>query len=201
MADVIRVLLADGEHLIRAALAALLNLEEGIEVAAQVGSADELAPAVEGHRPDVAVIDIALPGMDVLAATRQIAGRCGIVILASLPRPGYLRGAMAAGVGGFLGKDTSAEELAAAIRKVAAGGRYLDTELAAAAMAASDSPLTEHERAALRLVRGGAALARIATELHLTEGIVRDHLRSAMAKLDAASSPEAIRNAQRLGWL
>ncbi|GAA3590741.1 response regulator transcription factor [Nonomuraea rosea] len=201
MADVVRVLLADGEHLIRAALAALLTLEEGIEVAAEVGRGDEIAPAVAGHRADVAVLDIELPGMDVLAAAQQIAQRCGIVILASLPRPGYLRRAMAAGVGGFLGKDAPAEELATAIRKVAAGGRYLDTELAAGAMAASDSPLTEHERAALRLVRGGAAVARIATELHLTEGVVRGHLGSAMSKLGAVSSPEAIRNAQRLGWL
>jgi two-component system response regulator DesR len=197
MGDVIRVLLADGERLIREALATLLDLEAGIEVAAQVGHGDEIARAIEEHGPDVAVLDIEMP-VDDLA---RIAHRCGIVILASLARPGHLRRAMAAGVGGFLGKDASAEELAAAIRKVAAGGRYLDAELAAAAMATTDSPLTERERDALRLAGGGATIPRIAIALHLTEALVRGHLSSAMSKLNAASGPEAVRNAQRLGWL
>ncbi|NUR84171.1 MAG: response regulator transcription factor [Nonomuraea sp.] len=196
-----RVLLADDEHLIRGALAALLDLEEGIEVVAQVGRGDEVLAAVTEHRPDVAVLDIEMPGMDGLTAAEQISGSCKIVILTSLGRPGYLRRAMAAGVSGFLGKDASAEELAMAIRKVQSGGRYLDAELAAAAMAAGDSPLTDRERDALRLAGDGATISRIAGELHLTEGTVRNYLSSAMTKLNAANRLEAIRTAQRMGWL
>ncbi|GAA3687954.1 response regulator transcription factor [Nonomuraea antimicrobica] len=196
-----RVLLADDEHLIRGAIAALLDLEEGIEVVAQVGRGDEVVAAVAAHRPDVAVLDIEMPGMDGLSAAEQISSQCKIVILTSLGRPGYLRRAMAAGVSGFLGKDASAEELAMAIRKVQSGGRYLDAELAAAAMAAGDSPLTERERDALRLAGDGATISRIAAELHLTEGTVRNYLSSAMTKLSAQNRLEAIRTAQRMGWL
>ncbi|MGP3929847.1 response regulator transcription factor [Nonomuraea sp. KM88] len=196
-----RVLLADDEHLVRGAIAALLDLEDGIEVVAQVGRGDEVLPAVAEHRPDVAVLDIEMPGMDGLSAAEQISSQCKIVILTSLGRPGYLRRAMAAGVSGFLGKDASAEELAMAIRKVQSGGRYLDAELAAAAMAAGDSPLTERERDALRLAGDGATISRIAGELHLTEGTVRNYLSSAMTKLNAQNRLEAIRTAQRMGWL
>ncbi|MFC5829044.1 response regulator transcription factor [Nonomuraea insulae] len=196
-----RVLLADDEHLVRGAIAALLDLEEGIEVVAQVGRGDEVVAAVAEHRPDVAVLDIEMPGMDGLSAAELISSQCKIVILTSLGRPGYLRRAMAAGVSGFLGKDASAEELAMAIRKVQAGGRYLDAELAAAAMAAGDSPLTERERDALRLAGDGATISRIAAELHLTEGTVRNYLSSAMTKLSAQNRLEAIRTAQRMGWL
>ncbi|MGA4993490.1 response regulator transcription factor [Nonomuraea bangladeshensis] len=197
----IRVLLADDEHLVRGAIAALLDLEEGIQVVAQVGRGDEVVAAVSEHRPDVAVLDIEMPGMDGLSAAEQISAHCKIVILTSLGRPGYLRRAMAAGVGGFLGKDASAEELAMAIRKVQGGGRYLDAELAAAAMAAGDSPLTDRERDALRLAGDGATISRIAGELHLTEGTVRNYLSSAMTKLNAQNRLEAIRTAQRMGWL
>lgn len=196
-----RVLLADDEHLVRGAIAALLDLEAGIEVVAQVGRGDEVLAAVVEHRPDVAVLDIEMPGMDGLSAAEQISSLCKIVILTSLGRPGYLRRAMAAGVSGFLGKDASAEELAMAIRKVQSGGRYLDAELAAAAMAAGDSPLTGRERDALRLAGDGATIARIAAELHLTEGTVRNYLSSAMTKLNAQNRLEAIRTAQRMGWL
>ncbi|MEO3869059.1 response regulator transcription factor [Nonomuraea sp. B12E4] len=196
-----RVLLADDEHLVRGAIAALLDLEEGIEVVAQVGRGDEVVAAVAEHRPDVAVLDIEMPGMDGLSAAEQISAQCKIVILTSLGRPGYLRRAMAAGVSGFLGKDASAEELAMAIRKVQGGGRYLDAELAAAAMAAGDSPLTERERDALRLAGDGATISKIAGELHLTEGTVRNYLSSAMTKLNAQNRLEAIRTAQRMGWL
>lgn len=196
-----RVLLADDEHLIRGAIAALLDLEEGIEVVAQVGRGDEILAAVAEHRPDVAVLDIEMPGMDGLSAAEQISSLCKIVILTSLGRPGYLRRAMAAGVSGFLGKDASAEELAMAIHKVQSGGRYLDAELAAAAMAAGDSPLTDRERDALRLAGDGHTISRIAAELHLTEGTVRNYLSSAMTKLNAQNRLEAIRTAQRMGWL
>ncbi|MQA05596.1 MAG: response regulator [Streptosporangiales bacterium] len=197
----IRVLLADDEHLIRSALATLLGLEDGIEVVAQVGRGDQVVDAVSAHRPDVAILDIEMPGIDGLTAAEQVARTCSVVILTSLGRPGYLRRAMAAGVSGFLGKDASADELATAVRKVHAGGRYLDTELAAAAMAAGDTPLTDRETDALRLAAAGASVAKIAAELHLTEGTVRNYLSSAMTKLGAENRLEAINNAQRMGWL
>ncbi|MFI6482005.1 DNA-binding response regulator [Nonomuraea sp. NPDC050663] len=197
----IRVLLADDEHLIRGAIAALLDLEDGIKVVAQVGRGDEVVAAVAEHTPDVAVLDIEMPGMDGLTAAERISGQAKIVILTSLGRPGYLRRAMAAGVSGFLGKDASAEELAMAIRKVHGGGRYLDADLAAAAMTAGDSPLTDRETDALRMAGDGAAIAKIAAELHLTEGTVRNYLSSAMTKLNAQNRLEAIRTAQRMGWL
>lgn len=197
----IRVLLADDEHLVRGALAALLRLDGDVEVVAELARGDEVPAAVEEQRPDVAVLDIEMPGLDGLTVAERLGGRCAVVILTSLGRPGYLRRAMAAGVRGFLGKDASAEELAAAIRKVHAGGRYLDAELAAAAMAAGDSPLTDREREALRLADTGAAVARIAAELHLTEGTVRNYLSNAISKLGADNRVEAIRTAQRMGWL
>ncbi|WP_433335135.1 response regulator transcription factor [Spirillospora sp. CA-294931] len=197
----IRVLLADDEHLVRGALSALLDLEDDLEVVAQIGRGDEVVEAVERHRPDVAVLDIDMPGLDGLGVAERLGGRCAIVILTSLGRPGYLRRAMAAGAGGFLGKDASADELAVAIRKVHAGGRHVDAELALAAIAAGDNPLTARERDALRLADGGAGVAEIAAELHLSEGTVRNYLSNAMTKLDAANRLEAIRTAQRMGWL
>ena len=196
-----RVLLADDEHLIRGAIAALLDLEDGIEVVAQVGRGDEVVGAVAEHRPDVAVLDIEMPGMDGLSAAEQISSQCKIVILTSLGRPGYLRRAMAAGVSGFLGKDASAEELAMAIRKVQSGGRYLDAELAAAAMAAGDSPLTEREREVLAAAASGATAPDIAARLFLSEGTVRNHLSAAIGKLGAANRIEAARLAEDRGWL
>ncbi|MFI0449458.1 response regulator [Actinomadura sp. 6N118] len=197
----IRVLLAEDEHLVREALAALLDLEDDIEVVAQVGSGDQVVAAVAEHRPDVAVLDIEMPGLDGLTVAERVAGQCRVVILTSLGRPGYLRRAMAAGAGGFLGKASSASELATAIRKVDAGGRHLDAELAAEAMAAGDSPLTDRERDVLRLAADGASLGRIAAELHLAEGTVRNYLSSAMTKLGGQNRLEAILAAQRMGWL
>lgn len=197
----IRVLLADDEHLIRGALAALLDLEDGLSVVAEIGRGDEVAGAIAEHRPDVAVLDIEMPGVDGLTAAEQVASSCGVVILTSMARPGYLRRAMTAGVRGFLGKDASADELATAIRKVHEGGRYLDAELAAAAMSAGESPLTAREADALRLAADGASIAGIAAELHLTEGTVRNYVSNAITKLGADTRLEAIRTAQRMGWL
>ncbi|MEV4111238.1 response regulator transcription factor [Nonomuraea sp. NPDC049695] len=197
----IRVLLAIDEQQTRRVLAALLSLEEGIQVIAEIGHGDDVVDAVRRYRPDVAVIDAEPPGSDGLTAAVLIGGRCAIVVLTSFGRPGYLRRAMAAGVGGFLGKDASADELAAAIRKVAAGGRYLDTELAAASMTTADSPLSEHERDALRLAGGGATITKIAVELHVSETMARGLVSSAMTKLNAEGHHEAVHTARRQGWL
>ncbi|REE99641.1 response regulator transcription factor [Thermomonospora umbrina] len=200
----IRVLLADDEHLIRGAVAALLGLQPDLEVVAEVGRGDEVLDAVRAHDPDVAVLDIDMPGADGLTVAehlRAAGARCAVCILTSLGRPGYLRRAMAAGVRGFIAKDAPAEELAAAVRKVHSGGRYLDAELAATAMAAGDNPLTEREREILRLVGRGVEAGRIAESLHLSEGTVRNYLSSAMTKLGAANRLGAVRAADDMGWI
>lgn len=200
----IRILLADDEHLIRGAVAALLGLQPDLEVVAEVGRGDEVVDAVARHDPDVAVLDINMPGadgLDVAERLRANGARCAVCILTSLGRPGYLRRAMTAGARGFIAKDAPAEELAAAVRKVHAGGRYLDAELAATAMAAGDNPLTEREREILRLVGRGAETAGIAAVLHLSEGTVRNYLSSAMTKLGESNRPGAVHAAEEMGWL
>ncbi|MDL4820015.1 response regulator transcription factor [Actinomadura opuntiae] len=200
----IRILLADDEHLIRGAVAALLGLEPDLDVVAEVARGDEVAPAVAAHDPDVAVLDIDMPGGDGLTVAEELnsAGvRCSVCILTSFGRPGYLRRAMAAGVRGFVAKDAPTQELAAAIRKVHEGGRYLDAELAATAMAAGDNPLTEREREILRLTGAGTETARIAALLHLSEGTVRNYLSTAMSKLGEGSRFAAVRAAQEMGWI
>jgi two-component system, NarL family, response regulator DesR len=197
---VIRILLADDEHLVRRAIATLLGLEPDIEVVAEVARGDLVAAAVLEHRPDVVVLDIEMPGMDGLSVAETLPGHA-VLMLTSFGRPGYLRRALAAGVRGFIPKDASADELAAAIRKVHAGGRYLDPEMAASAMMAGESPLTERERGSLELAAQGASVAEIAAALHLTQGTVRNYLSSAITKLGATNRITAIRLAQQKGWL
>ncbi|MEU4538369.1 response regulator transcription factor [Streptosporangium sp. NPDC023825] len=196
----IRVLLADDEHLIRKAIATLLDLEPDVEVVAEVARGDLVAAAVLEHRPDVVVLDIEMPGMDGLSVAETLPGHA-VLILTSFGRPGHLRRALAAGVRGFIPKDASADELATAIRKVHAGGRYLDPEMAASAMMAGENPLTERERGALELAAQGASVAEIAAALHLTQGTVRNYLSSAITKLGATNRITAIRSAQQKGWL
>ncbi|GAA4193860.1 response regulator transcription factor [Streptosporangium oxazolinicum] len=196
----IRVLLADDEHLVRKAIATLLGLEADIEVVAEVARGDLVTAAVLEHRPDVVVLDIEMPGMDGLSVAETLPGHA-VLMLTSFGRPGYLRRALAAGVRGFVPKDASADELATAIRKVHAGGRYLDPEMAASAMMAGESPLTERERDSLELAARGASVAEIAAALHLTQGTVRNYLSSAIAKLGATNRITAIRSAQQKGWL
>ncbi|GAA2169562.1 response regulator transcription factor [Actinomadura napierensis] len=200
----IRILLADDEHLIRGAVAALLGLEADLDVVVEVGRGDEVAPAVAEHDPDVAVLDIEMPGGDGLTVAEELdaaGARCAVCIVTTFGRPGYLRRAMAAGVRGFVAKDAPTHELAAAIRKVHEGGRYLDAELAATAMAAGDNPLTEREREILRLTGAGTGTARIAALLHLSEGTVRNYLSTAMSKLGESSRFAAVRAAEEMGWI
>ncbi|MFF3443477.1 response regulator [Streptosporangium sp. NPDC002721] len=196
----IRVLLADDEHLVRKAIATLLDLEPDVEVVAEVARGDLVAAAVLEHRPDVVVLDIEMPGMDGLSVAETLPGHA-VLMLTSFGRPGHLRRALAAGVRGFIPKDASADELATAIRRVHAGGRYLDAEMAASAMMAGESPLTERERGALELAAQGASVAEIAAALHLTQGTVRNYLSSAITKLGATNRITAIRSAQQKGWL
>lgn len=200
----IRVLLADDEHLIRVALAQMLDLEEDIEVVGQAATGPEAVAAVASLHPDVAVLDLQMPGLDGIAAAARIAEvvpGCGCLLVTSHGRPGLLKRALSTGVRGFLPKTTSAQALAAAVRAVASGGRYVDPDLAAEAMAIGDSPLTPRETAVLEAAADGAPVEEIARRTHLAGGTVRNYLSSAAAKLAAANRHEAVSTAQRMGWI
>ena len=200
----ISVLLADDETLIRDAVAALLGLQEDIEVAAVAGSGDEALAVAQRIRPDVAVLDLQMPGRDGIEVAEQLltsVPACGCVILTSHGRPGYLRRALEAGVRGFLPKTSSAEVLAEAVRSVHRGGRYVDPELAADAIAAGASPLTPRESDVLEHAGDGAPVEEIAARVHLSPGTVRNYLSAAVAKLGVANRHEAVRVARERGWL
>jgi two-component system response regulator DesR len=200
----IRLLLADDQALIRTALVALLSLEDDFEVVAEVGRGDEVVDAVIAHHPDVALLDIEMPGLDGLAATAALATQvpgCRVLILTTFGRTGYLRRAMEAGALGFVVKDAPAEQLADAVRRVAAGERVVDPELAAATLASGPSPLTGRERDVLVAARDGSTVSDIAGLLFLSEGTVRNYLSSAIAKTGVRNRAEAIREADTRGWL
>jgi len=200
----IRLLLADDQELIRAALAVVLELEDDFEVVASVGRGDEVVAAASTHQPDVALLDIDMPGIDGLAAAAVLAQQlphCRSVILTTFGRPGYLRRAMESGAYGFVVKDSAPEALAAAIRRVAAGERVVDPALAAASLAAGVSPLTARERDVLVAARPGATVAEMARKLCLSEGTVRNYLSSAIAKTGTRNRAEAVRAADQNGWL
>ncbi|WP_019631898.1 response regulator transcription factor [Actinomadura atramentaria] len=200
----IRLLLAEDQEMIRTALAALLDLEDDFTVVAAVGRGDEVVPAALRHRPDVALLDIEMPGMDGLAAAAVLAEQapdCRVVILTTFGRAGYLRRAMAAGAVGFVVKDAPAEALADAVRRVARGERVVDPALAATTLAAGDSPLTARERDVLDAARAGATVAEIAGRLFLSAGTVRNYLSAAIAKTGTRNRMEAVRVADERGWL
>jgi len=200
----IRLLLADDQALVRDALRALLELQDDFEVVASVGRGDEVAEAAVASRPDVALLDIEMPGLDGLAAAAVLKSQlpsCRVIILTTFGRAGYLRRAMEAGAVGFVVKDAPAETLALAIRRVAAGEHVIDPALAAATLAAGESPLTARERDVLIASRGGATVAEIAGKLFLTEGTVRNYLSAAMSKTSARNRAEALRLADERGWL
>ncbi|MBO1330881.1 response regulator [Streptomyces sp. VRA16 Mangrove soil] len=200
----IRLLLADDQDLIRSALSALLDLESDFEVVAAVDRGDKVVDAARAARPDVALLDIEMPGLDGLAAaallTREMPA-CRVVILTTFGRAGYLRRAMAAGAVGFVVKDAPPEALADAIRRVVRGERVVDPDLAAATLAAGDSPLTARERDVLEAARAGGSVADIAAALFLSEGTVRNYLSSVIAKTGTRNRMEALRAADERGWL
>jgi len=200
----VRLLLADDQELVRAALCALLELEGDFKVVASVGHGDHVIPAALAHHPDVALLDIEMPGLDGLSAAAVLANQapgCKVIILTTFGRSGYLRRAMEAGAAGFVVKDAPAEVLAATIRRVIAGERVIDPALAASALAAGDSPLTARERDVLVASRSAATVAEIAAALYLSEGTVRNYLSSAIAKTSARNRSEALRIAEGHGWL
>ncbi|MFI0738580.1 response regulator transcription factor [Streptomyces sp. NPDC021100] len=200
----IRILLAEDMHMVRGALVALLDLEPDIEVVCQLERGDEIVEAALRHRPDVAVIDIDLPGTDGLTAAAELRERlpeCRTLILTNLGRPGTLRRALAAHVSGYLLKDAPPDELAAAIRRVAKGQRSIDPELALAAWGGVESPLTARETEVLCLAAEGAEAGEIASRLHLSAGTVRNYLTTVVTKLNARNRVDAIRIARDSGWL
>ncbi|GAB3787373.1 response regulator transcription factor [Nocardioides ungokensis] len=201
---VIRLLLADDQALVRGALSALLGLEPDLEVVAEVGSGDEVVAAVLEHRPDVALLDVEMPGMDGITATaevRRASPDTRVLIVTTFGRPGYLRRALQAGASGFVVKDTPAPQLADAVRRVHAGLRVVDPDLATDSLVAGESPLTARETEVLQAARDGAPVAAIAQRLFLSEGTVRNHLSSAIGKTGAVNRAEAVLVADGNGWL
>jgi two-component system response regulator DesR len=201
---VIRLLLADDENLIRSALAALLNMEDDLHVAAHAASGEEALAMARMHRPDVAVLDLQMPGPDGIAVAEMLRSElpgCASVLVTSHARPGHLKRALTGGVRGFLPKTASATVLAEVIRTVHAGGRYVDPELAAEAIGAGDSPLTPRETDILELAADGVAVEEIARRACLSPGTVRNYLSAAAAKLGAANRHEAVHRARARGWI
>ncbi|NEB15238.1 response regulator [Streptomyces coelicoflavus] len=200
----VRVLLAEDQGMMRGALALLLGMEEDIEVVAQVAAGDEIVDAALTHRPDIALLDIELPGLSGLDAAAELRERvpgCRVLILTTFGRPGYLRRAMDAGAAGFLVKDGPVEELAGAIRRVLAGETVVDPALAAAALSAGPSPLTGRECDVLRASADGATVADVAAVLHLSESTVRNYLSAAIGKTGTRNRAEALRSARQRGWV
>lgn len=200
----LRILLAEDVAMVRGAFVALIELEADLKVVAAVENGTEIVPAVRTHRPDVAIIDIDLPGLDGLSAAQQVYEElpsCRTLIVTNLARAGTLRRALAAHVSGYILKDAPPERLTTAIRQVAAGTRVIDPQLAAAVWEGDQSPLSPREHEVLRLAAEGAEPAEIAAILHLSVGTVRNHLTAIVTKLHARNRVDAVKNAYEAGWL
>lgn len=200
----LRILLAEDVAMVRGALIALLELEADMKVVAAVERGDDIVPYAHAHLPDVAIIDIDLPGIDGLTAAAQLHKElpaCPTLILTNLGRKGNLRRALSANVSGYLLKDTPSEELARAVRSVVAGRRVIDPQLAVSAWESGENPLSEREREVLRIAATGAQPAEIAMFMHLSVGTVRNYLTTVVAKLNARNRIDAVRAAYEAGWL
>ena len=200
----IRILIAEDQGMVRGALASLLALEPDLEVVAEVSSGDQVVAAAREAGPNVALLDVEMPGMDGIeaaAALRRELPDCTPLILTTFGRPAYLRRAMEAGAAGFVVKDAPAERLANAIRGAVAGQRIVDPDLAAAALAGGESPFTLREREVLEAGAGGSPISEIAGRLHLSEGTVRNYLSSAIGKTGARNRIEAWRIARDRDWV
>ena len=200
----IRILLAEDTNMVRGALVALLGLEPDLEVVAEVDNGDLIEPMALKFKPDVAVLDIDLPGLDGLSAAvrlREVLPSCRTLMLTSLGRPGTLRKALNAQVTGFLLKDAPPSQLADSVRKVARGERVIDKELALAAWDTRENPLTPRETEVLQLAAAGAEVTDIAKTLYLSAGTVRNYLTTILTKLGARNRLDAVRLATEAGWL
>jgi two-component system response regulator DesR len=200
----LRIMIAEDQTMVRQALVALLELEPDIEVVAEAAGGDEALAMARKHQPDVAVLDIEMPGPGGIEVARLLTASAfpgKIVIVTTFGRPGYLRAALMAGASGFLLKDAPAAELAAAIRRVAAGERVVDSALAVAALADGESPLSQRETDVLSAAAGHESIAVIASRLHLSAGTVRNHLSAAIQKLGARNRADAAQIAREKGWL
>lgn len=190
--------------MMRGALVALLNLEPDVDVVSEVSTGEEIIPAIRELHPDVAIIDIDLPGRDGLSVAAEIHDAklsTHTLILTNLSRPGTIRRALDARVDGYLLKDAPPDKLANAVRRIAAGSRVVDNDLAAAAWRADECPLTDRELSVLRLAAGGEDIPEIAENLFLSPGTVRNYLTAVVTKLDARNRVDAIRIATDAGWL
>lgn len=200
----IRLLIADDQAMVRGALAALLDLENDLEVVGQVGRGDEVVDACREHRPEVVLMDVEMPGMDGIAASaalRRAMPEVRVLVVTTFGRPGFLRRAMQAGVQGFVVKDTPATQLADAVRRVNEGLRVVDPQLAADSLAFGESPLTAREAEVLKAASDGGTVADIAQSVHLSEGTVRNHLSSIIGKTGGRTRADALRIADENGWL
>ena len=199
----IRVLIADDEGMIRSALAALLRLEPDIDVVAECSDGDQAVAEALRLEPDVCLLDLEMPGLDGVEVaervTRAVTTRC--VVITRHARPGVLRRALAAGVSGFLPKSRGADEVAAVIRRIAAGERYIDSEVAADALRDERSPLTDRELDILRAGRRGETTGQIARALSLAPGTVRNHVSAILAKLAVSTRQQAVIAAEEAGWI
>lgn len=202
--DTIRLLIADDQALVRGALGALLELEPDLTVVGMAADGAEAVRLAEELRPDVCLMDIQMPGIDGVEATRRIrqaSEGTRVLVVTTFARPGYLRSALDAGASGFIVKDTPAEELAEAVRRVRSGLRVLDPVLAADSLFDGANPLSDREREVLRLAADGRSAAAIASEVFLSAGTVRNHLSAAIGKTGAANRAQAVRIAQDKGWI
>jgi two-component system response regulator DesR len=200
----IRLLLADDQALVRGALAALHDLESDLSVVPETGRGDEEVDAARENKPDVALLDVEMPGLDGIGATaalRRELPDIKVLIVTTFGRPGYLRKAMQAGASGFVVKDTPARQLADAVRRVHSGLRVVDPSLAADSLVTGESPLTARESDVLRAARDGSTVSAMAGRLYLSEGTIRNHLSSAIGKTGARTRAEAVRIAETNGWL
>jgi two-component system response regulator DesR len=200
----IRVLIAEDQALVRGAIAALLSLEPDLEVVAEVERGDEVVAAARATGPDVAMLDVEMPGINGIAAAavlRREVPSCRVLIVTTFGRPGYLRRAMESGASGFIVKDAPAKRLADAIRRVHAGLRVVDPELAAESLAVGENPLTPREADVLREARDGSSVTEIAARLFLGDGTVRNYLSSAIGKTGSRNRVEAVHIAEQKGWL
>ncbi|MFB7652957.1 MULTISPECIES: response regulator [unclassified Streptomyces] len=200
----IRVLLADDQALVLGALASVLLLEPDIDVVAEIGTGTEVLAAAQRTTPDIALLDVQMPGRDgltVAADLQRALPDCRTIICTTFSRPGYLSRAMSAGASGYVVKDSPPEQLVDAIRRVHGGLRFVDPALAAEALAVGASPLTEREADVLRVAAEGGTVADIARALRLSQGTVRNHLSSAIGKTQARTRAEAARLAESNGWL